>query len=292
MVQIDVPVDQALLRMRGTGRAERLAVDLAQRFVDLADTLVDDYDVVEVLDGLMGTCLELLDVDEAGLLLNDAQGYLQRVASSSEEARLLEVLQVQAREGPCFEAVQTGQAIIVPDIVSSRDRWPTFVERAVSDGFNSVYAFPLRLHAATIGGLNLFGAKQDALDEESRVIAKALADIATIGILQERSIHRTSMLAENLQRALDTRILVEQAKGVLAERGGVPMEDTFALLRSYARSHNLKLTDVAHSVVYPPHLPTRCWPDGDALRLRNDLAAPETLGPRRFGARGRAHPSR
>jgi len=227
---------------------------LAQRFVDLADTLVDDYDVVEVLDGLMGTCLELLDVDEAGLLLNDARGNLQRVASSSEDMRLLELLQVEARVGPCFEAVQTGQMIIVPDIALSRDRWPTFAERAVSDGFNSVYAFPLRLREATIGGLNLFGSQRDALDAESRVIAKALADIATIGILQQRSIHRTSLLAENLQRALDTRIVVEQAKGVLAERGGVPMVDTFTLLRSYARRNNLKLSDVAHSVVYPPHL--------------------------------------
>ena len=229
-------------------------VSLAQRFVALADTLVDDYDVVEVLDGLMGTCLELLDVDEAGLLLNDAQGNLQRVASSSEEARLLELLQVQTREGPCFEAVQSGQTIIVEDIGLSRERWPTFASRAEADGFNSVYAFPMRLRDATIGGLNLFGLARAPLDEESRVIAKALADIATIGILQQRSIHRTSLLAENLQRALNTRIVVEQAKGILAERGNLRMEETFDLLRSYARSHNLKLSVLAHSVVYPPHL--------------------------------------
>lgn len=229
-------------------------VSLAQRFVALADTLVDDYDVVEVLDGLMGTCLELLDVDEAGMLLNDAQGNLQRVASSSEEARLLELLQVQTREGPCFEAVQTGQSIIVEDISLTRDRWPTFAERATADGFNSVYAFPMRLRESTIGGLNLFGHSPETLDEESRVIAKALADIATIGILQQRSIHRTSLLAENLQRALNTRIVVEQAKGILSERGNLPMGETFDLLRSYARSHNLKLSVLAHSVVYPPHL--------------------------------------
>jgi transcriptional regulator with GAF, ATPase, and Fis domain len=229
-------------------------ISLAQRFVDLADTLVDDYDVVEVLDGLMGTCLELLEVDQAGLLLNDGQGNLQRVASSSEEARLLELLQVQTREGPCFEAVQTGQTIIVEDIALSRDRWPAFADRAAADGFNSVYAFPMRLRSATIGGLNLFGSQRAALDEESRVIAKALADIATIGILQQRSIHRTSLLAENLQRALNTRVVVEQAKGILSERGNMPMGETFDLLRSYARSHNLKLSVLAHSVVYPPHL--------------------------------------
>jgi transcriptional regulator with GAF, ATPase, and Fis domain len=232
----------------------RRQVSLAQRFVALADTLVDDYDVVEVLDGLMGTCLELLDVDEAGLLLNDAQGNLQRVASSSEETRLLELLQVQTREGPCFEAVQSGLPIIVEDIAGSRDRWPTFAGRADADGFHSVYAFPLRLRDSTIGGLNLFGRNVASMDEESRVIAQALADIATIGILQQRSIHRTSLLAENLQRALNTRIVVEQAKGILAERGGLRMDVTFDLLRSYARSHNLKLSAVAHSVVYPPHL--------------------------------------
>jgi transcriptional regulator with GAF, ATPase, and Fis domain len=232
----------------------RKYVRLAQRFVSLADTLVDDYDVVEVLDGLMATCLDLLEVDEAGLLLNDAQGKLQRVASSSEEARLLELLQVQTREGPCFESVQTGLAVAVPDIHGSRSRWPTFAARAASEGFRSVYAFPLRLRSSTIGSLNLFGARPDTLDDEARVIAKALADVATIGILQQRSIHRTSLLAENLQRALNTRIVVEQAKGILSERGSLPMDATFAVLRSYARSHNLKLSDLAHSVVYPPHL--------------------------------------
>ncbi|MEO7350508.1 MAG: GAF and ANTAR domain-containing protein [Marmoricola sp.] len=232
----------------------RRKANLAQRFVDLADTLVDDFDVVEVLDGLMSTCLELLEVDEAGLLLNDAQGRLQRVASSNEEARLLELLQVQTREGPCFEAVHSGQTIAIPDISLSRQRWPTFAARALTNGFRSVYAFPLRLRESTIGSLNLFGSELDALDDEARVIAKALADIATIGILQQRSIHRTSLLAENLQRALNTRIVVEQAKGILAERGDLPMEQTFALLRSYARSHNLKLSDLAHAVVYPPHL--------------------------------------
>lgn len=231
-----------------------LQANLAQRFVALADTLVDDYDVVEVLDGLMSTCLELLEVDEAGLLLNDAQGVLQRVASSSEEARLLELLQVQTHEGPCFESVQTGQPIIVRDIDSSRDRWPAFAERATAEGFHSVYAFPLRLRESSIGGLNLFGLHSDVLDEEARVIAKALADVATIGILQQRSIHRTSLLAENLQRALNTRIVVEQAKGILAERGNLRMDETFELLRSYARSHHLKLSDLARSVAYPPHL--------------------------------------
>jgi GAF domain-containing protein len=232
----------------------RRQAKLAQRFVALADTLVDDFDLVEVLDGLMTTCLDLLDVDEAGLLLTDVKGNLQRVASSSEEARLLELLQVQTREGPCFDAVQSGELVAVSDIAGSRERWPTFADRASADGFHSVYAFPMRLRDATVGGLNLFGVQAHALDNESQVIAKALADIATIGILQQRSLHRTTLLAENLQRALNTRVVIEQAKGVLAERGGMPMNDTFDLLRSYARTNNLKLSELAHSVVYPPHL--------------------------------------
>ena len=226
---------------------------LAERFVALADTLVDDFDVVEVLDGLMGTCLELLDVEEAGLMLTDPRGGLQRVASSSEEARLLELLQVQAREGPCFESVKTGEIIVVDDIAATRDRWPTFAERAVADGFLSVYAIPLRLRDVVVGGLNLFGDHTGALDDDGQVIAKALADVATIGILQQRSIHRSSLLAENLQSALNTRIVVEQAKGVLSERGQMPMDQTFDLLRSFARSHNLKLSELARSIVYPPH---------------------------------------
>jgi GAF domain-containing protein len=227
---------------------------LAERFVSLADTLVDDFDVVEVLDGLMRMCLELLSADEAGLMLTDPQGGLQRVASSSEEARLLELLQVQSREGPCFEAVADGQVIVVDDIALTRDRWPAFAERALSDGFRSVYAFPMRLREATVGSLNLFSVRESALDDEDRVIAKALADVATIGILQQRSIHRAGLLAENLQRALNTRIVVEQAKGVLSERGQLAMEETFQVLRDYARSHNMKLSDLARAVVYPPNI--------------------------------------
>ncbi len=235
---------------QSVGRQARLA----ERFVVLADTLVDDYDIVEVLDSLMGTCLELLEVDEAGLLLTNAEGGLQRVASSSEEARLLELLQVQTHEGPCFEAVQTGEPIVVENIAVDRQRWPRFAERALADGFHSVYAFPMRLREAAVGGLNLFCVQEHSMDAEARVIAKALADIATIGILQQRSVNRSSLLAENLQRALNTRIVVEQAKGVLSERGGLPMEQTFQLLRSYARSNNLKLSELAQSVVYPPNL--------------------------------------
>ncbi len=235
---------------------------LAERFVNLADTLVDDFDVAEVFDDLMGTCIDLLAVDEAGLLLTDTFGNLQRVSSSNESAQILELLQLETREGPCVDAVRLGRKVIVGDIDAARTRWPAFAAGAASAGFAAVYAFPMRLREATVGGLNLFSRKVDSLDAEDRVIAQALADIATIGILQQRSLHRSTLLAENLQRALNTRIVIEQAKGVLAERGGVPMETTFGLLRSYARKNRLKLSDVAHGVVYPPHLAAAVLAEG------------------------------
>ncbi len=144
--------------------------------------------------------------------------------------------------------------VVVDDLEQFRDRWPGFVEQARADGFHSVYAFPMRLRGASVGGLNLFGTSRNTLDDDTRGIAKALADVATIGILQQRTLHRSSLLAENLQRALNTRIVIEQAKGVLAERGGIPMSKTFDLLRGYARSNNMLLSDLAASVVYPPHL--------------------------------------
>ncbi len=227
---------------------------LAERFVALADTLVDDFDVAEVLDDLMGTCIDLLDVDEAGLLLTDTLGNLQRVSSSNESAQVLELLQLETREGPCVETVSIGEQVIVDDIAGAGMRWPAFAAGAAAAGFASVYAFPMRLREVTVGGLNLFSHKRHALEAEDRVIAQALADIATIGILQQRSLHRSTLLAENLQRALNTRVVIEQAKGVLAEHGNIPMEETFGLLRSYARTNRMKLSDVAHAVVYPPNL--------------------------------------
>jgi hypothetical protein len=145
----------------------------------------------------------------------------------------------------------------VDDIAATPDRWPSFAERALADGFNSVFAIPLRLREVTLGGLNLFGTERSALDEDGQVIAKSLADVATIGILQQRSLNRTSLLAEDLQRALNTRIVLEQAKGILSERGGIALDEAFRLLRSYSRSNNQKLSDVASEVVGPPHLADR-----------------------------------
>ena len=223
---------------------------LSQRFVALADSLVADYDVVDLLEGLVQTCVDLLDVDQGGLLLIDQRGHLQVVAASSEATRLLELLQLQSDEGPCLECVATGRAVTAPDLSTEQARWPTFAPAATSVGFSAVYALPLRLREETIGGLNLFvDGGRDDLDEDDLRIAQALADVATIGILQQRSISRSSLLAEQLQNALNSRIVVEQAKGVLAERGGLEMQVAFEMLRGYARAHRRRLSDVAADVV-------------------------------------------
>jgi GAF domain-containing protein len=235
-------------RPHGQAPAERASA-LAEVFVSLADTLVDDYDVVDLLDQLVRACVDLLGVTAAGLLLDDQRGNLTVVASSGEPPRLLEVFQLQNDEGPCLDCVRSGAEVVTGDLASQVERWPLFVPTAIEAGFRSVVAVPLRLRDETIGGLNLFDVSPTALDLDGRRLAQALADVATIGILQQRSTHRSTMLVEQLQHALNSRVIIEQAKGVLAERNGVEMVAAFELLRGYARTHNAKLTDVATSVV-------------------------------------------
>jgi transcriptional regulator with GAF, ATPase, and Fis domain len=225
------------------------ASTLADTFVMLADTIVADYDVVELLDRLVNACVTLFGVSAVGLLLDDQRGNLSVIASSSEESRLLEVFQLQNNEGPCLDCVRSGDPVSSDDLEADRERWPVFVPAAVEAGYRTVTAVPLRLRSQRIGGLNMFGVGGEAISEDDRRLAQALADVATIGILQRRSTHRSNVVAEQLQHALNSRVAIEQAKGVLAERHNLGMEAAFGALRRYARNHNLKLTEVALAVV-------------------------------------------
>jgi GAF domain-containing protein len=228
---------------------------LADAFVGLADTLVDDYDVIDVLDRLVGHSVSLLAADAAGILLVDLQGRLRVVASSSEESDWTELMQIQADEGPCVECVRTGRPVTITDLDAAEARWPRFaaaLRKCSSPGearYRSVHALPLRLRGEAIGGMNLFHTRPGPLPEADLRLGQALADIATIGILQERTIRQGEVLTEQLQHALNTRVGIEQAKGVLAQLGSVPMDVAFEHLRRYARRNNTLLGDVARRVV-------------------------------------------
>jgi transcriptional regulator with GAF, ATPase, and Fis domain len=222
---------------------------LVETFVDLADTLVAGFDVVEFLHGLADRCVELLDIAAAGLMLDDQRGVLRVVAASTEQARLLELCELEADEGPCVSCYHAGAAVSDLDLVHPDPRWPRFAAQAAAAGFASVHALPLRLRNEVIGVLNLFSTRPLPLDEHSRRIGQALADVATIGLLQERAIRQRQILTEQLQGALNSRILIEQAKGVLAERLGLDMDAAFSQLRAQSRRLNRHLTDVARETI-------------------------------------------
>ncbi len=222
---------------------------LAEAFVELADTLVDDFDVVDFLHQVTVRCAQVLGVSAAGVLLTDQRGTLQVVAASTEQTRLLELLQLQTDQGPCPECFLTGRPIAVADLATAASRWPRFAAQAVKIGFASVHALPMRLRTDVIGALNLFGNQPGALDPDIIQLGQALADVATIGLLQARAIHQRDALAEQLQTALNSRVIIEQAKGVIAERRHLDMDQSFTLLRSTARTTNRRLSDLARAVV-------------------------------------------
>ncbi len=230
---------------------------LVEAFVALADTLIDDYDVIDLLHRLVETCTHLLAADAAGILLCDGRGQLRVMDCSTKGARLLELFQLQAHEGPCLDCFHAGRAVSAPDVTEIADRWPQFAPRAVQEGFRAVHALPMRLRSVTIGGLNLFAAQPGPLPPEDLRVGQALADVATIGILHERAAHRGEILTEQLQTALNSRIIIEQAKGVLADRSGLDFPDVVALLRAHARRKGLRLSDVARGVVEGSMTPDR-----------------------------------
>lgn len=221
---------------------------LATTFVDLADSLVDDFDIVELLTTLSNRCVELLSVDAAGIVIADPDRNLRATASSSEVMRVVELFEVQSDEGPCLDCFRSGQLVAHQDLAVGA-RWPNFSPVAIAAGFRGVDAVPMRLRDQSIGALNLFSVAPGSLGDGELVIARALADIATIAILQQRRIFDADVVNEQLNHALTSRITIEQAKGMIAEREQLDMPEAFARLRAHARSNNRRLHDVAIDIV-------------------------------------------
>jgi GAF domain-containing protein len=223
--------------------------DVVRSLVEMADTLVDDYDVVDLLTGLTDRCVSLLGASAAGVMLASPAGTLGLVASSSEAMRLLELFELQAEEGPCLDAFRTGEQIAHENLEPGSGRWPSFAAAARSAGFHSAFALPLRLREVTLGALNLLSVTDDPMAEEDTIVARAFADLAAVSIIQHRASAEAQRLNEQLSVALTSRIVIEQAKGVIAERAGIDLADAFSRLRSYARNSNRRLTDVAQAAV-------------------------------------------
>jgi GAF domain-containing protein len=223
--------------------------EVVRSLVDLADNLVADYDVIDLLTGLTDRCVHVLGASAAGVMLASANGDLRLVASSSDAMRVVELFELQTQEGPCLDAFRTGERVAHENLAAGAGRWPRFATVALEAGFRSVFALPLRLRDTTIGALNLFSVEQSPMDEPDVLVARAFADLATISVLQQRAVADSQRLNEQLAHALTSRILIEQAKGVVFERAGIDMTEAFARLRGYAREHNLRLTDVAQSAI-------------------------------------------
>jgi GAF domain-containing protein len=221
---------------------------LADIFVEVADTLVDDFDLADFLHGAAMSAAEVTGSGAVGIMLADHEG-LRPMASSNEDARLLELFQVQHAEGPCLDCHRAGEEVADVDIADSADRWPVFAPRAAELGFTTAHCFPLRLREHVIGAMNIFRTDHRFLSDEERRVGRALADLATIGLMQERALRRAEELTEQLQYALNSRIVIEQAKGAVARSLGVGVDEAFMILRRYARNHGLRLTALSRDVL-------------------------------------------
>lgn len=222
---------------------------LARTMVELADNLVDEFDIVDLLTTLTDRCVEVLDVAAAGIMLTAPNGELQLITASSEAMRIVEVFELQSSEGPCLDSFRTRLPVVNQDLTEAVDRWPRFAPIAVGQGFRAADAIPMRLRGQVIGALNLFRTQTGSLNDDDVLVAQALADIATIAILQNRHKVAAHELNAQLEHALSSRIVIEQAKGVIAERRNITTDEAFTHLRTYARNNNLRLAEVARDTV-------------------------------------------
>ena len=219
--------------------------------VTLVDTLLHDFDVVDLLTELTEQCADLLDVASAGFLLADPLHKLRLLAATSEQTRYIELFQLQADEGPCVDCYATGQPVSVADLQNTTDRWPRFVPAALDAGFASVHALPMRAAGIVLGALGLFGTRPGELNDADLLVGQSLTHIACVAILQEIP-PAPSIVMPQIRQALTSRVVVEQAKGFLRESLGVSIEEAFHLLRTYSRNHQRHLTEVARRLMTEP----------------------------------------
>jgi len=222
---------------------------MSETFVELADTMVTGFDMMDFLHALTGRSVQLLNVSAAGLLLADPRGDLRVVAASSEAVRLLELFQLQSDQGPCLDCFRSGQPVTAADLTTQAGHWPRFAAAARDAGFTAVQALPMRLREQVIGALNLFRGSDEPFTGTEMAIAQAMAEMAAIGLIQERAARERNLLASQLQAALNSRVIIEQAKGMISEYLTMTVDDAFKLLRSYAHYHNRRLSEVASDVV-------------------------------------------
>lgn len=223
--------------------------DIVAAFVSMAGSLAQGHDVSELLTQLAADCARLLDVSAVGLLLADPRGALHVVAASSERVADLEAFQAQRAQGPCHTCFLDGRPVNVPDLAAAAERWPEFAVVAARAGVASVHAVPMRLRDDVVGALNLFGSSPGSIGDSDLRLAQALADVATIALVQDRAAADKTVVNEQLQSALDSRVVLEQAKGVLFYSGDLSMSDAYTALRTYARDHNIKLTELSRALV-------------------------------------------
>lgn len=257
--------------------------ELTDIFVEVADTLVEEFDLIEFLSTLVSHAVEVSNTAAVGLLLADQGGHLQLMAASRESARLLELFVLQNEQGPCRECYTTGEVVVVPDLDDTATRWPAFAQRASEAGFRSVCAIPMRHSGTTIGVLNMFNLTPDAFDPQDVRVIQAIAHIATIGILQERATRSSTLLIEQLQGALNTRIVIEQAKGVLAQKRGLDITQAFTTLRAYSRGAGLQLSTVARDIVSDPDSHPTLTTSTQQQRGQSQHQAPDKWPGQRYG---------
>jgi transcriptional regulator with GAF, ATPase, and Fis domain len=222
---------------------------LIEAFVTLADTLVDHYDIIDFLQTLAERCVDLVDVSAAGIMLADTNGALRHAACSNERMRFVELLELQLEEGPCFDAYRTHAPVICASPEEAAERWPRFAPQAKEGGFSAFSAVPMRLRSDVIGALNLFSENELALAADDIKVVQAMADIATIGILHERLIRDAHAFSTQLEVALESRVVIEQAKGIVAEHSKVSVDEAFEQIRAFSRSHNRLLSDTARQLI-------------------------------------------